>query len=99
MRILEPIYRWEKSYMQAVCETDEKLMFIRIYQALVAIEQRRLRRVETNEENRALNDAEKGLGKLISDRIAKKRRRPLGCRLPSRVPDYSDSWKKSRSPE
>jgi hypothetical protein len=77
MRVPEPIYRWEKSYMQAVCETDKNLMFIRIYEALVAIEQRRLRRVETNQENRALNDAEEGLRKLITERIAKKRRRPL----------------------
>jgi hypothetical protein len=77
MRVPEPIYRWEKSYMQAACETDKNLMFIRIYEALVAIEQRRLRRVETNQENRALNDAEEGLRKLITERIAKKRRRPL----------------------
>ena len=42
MRVPEPIYRWEKTYMQAVCETDKNLMFIRIYEALVAIEQRRL---------------------------------------------------------
>jgi hypothetical protein len=99
MRVPEPIYLWEKSYMLAVCETDENLMFTRIYEALVAIEERRLRRVKTNEENTALNDAEEGLRKLITERIAKKRRRPLGCRLPSRVPDYSDSWKKSRSSE
>ena len=85
MRVPEPIYRWEKSYMQALCETDDNLMFIRIYEALVAIEQRRLRRVETSEENRALNDAEEGLRKLITERIAEKRRRPLGCRLPSRA--------------
>jgi hypothetical protein len=71
MRVPEPIYPWEKSYMQALCETDENLMIIRIYEALATIEQRRLRRVETDEENRALNDTEEGLRKLITERIAK----------------------------
>jgi hypothetical protein len=71
MRVPEPIYPWEKLYMLAVCETDENLMIIRIYEALATIEQRRLRLVETDEENRALNDAEEGLRKLITERIAK----------------------------
>ena len=57
--------------MQALCETDENLMIIRIYEALATIEQRRLRLVETDEENRALNDAEEGLRNLITERIAK----------------------------
>jgi hypothetical protein len=71
MRVPESIYPWEISYMRAVCETDENLMIIRIYEALATIEQRRLRLVETDEENRALNDAEEGLRNLITERIAK----------------------------
>jgi len=41
MNYPETSYAWQHAYMAAVCETDNGLMMIRIYEALAAIEQRR----------------------------------------------------------
>jgi hypothetical protein len=62
-------YAWQDAYRAAVCETDNGLMMIRIYEALAAIEQRRLTPVEPgSEEERALEAAETGLRSLITER-------------------------------
>jgi hypothetical protein len=61
-----PAYLWVTSHRAAVCETDNALTMTRIYEALSAIEQRRLTPVEPEEE-RALTAAEEGLQKLITE--------------------------------
>jgi hypothetical protein len=62
-------YAWQNAYMAAVCETDNGLMMIRIYEALAAIEQRQLTPVEPgSDEERALEAAETGLRSLITER-------------------------------
>jgi hypothetical protein len=69
MNYPETSYLWQNAYMAAVCETDNGLMMIRIYEALAAIEQRRLTPVEPgSEEERALEAAETGLRSLITER-------------------------------
>jgi hypothetical protein len=70
MSVPEAIYVWQQPYLAAVCETDNGLMMIRIYEALAAIEQRRLTPVEPDgDEDRALVAAEVGLKALIAERI------------------------------
>ena len=60
---------WQHAYMAAVCESDNSLKMIRIYEALAAIEQRRLTPVEPDsEEDRELEAAETGLRSLITER-------------------------------
>jgi hypothetical protein len=72
MNIPEAIYLWQQPYLAAVCETDNSLMAIRIYEALAAIEQRRLSPVESDsEEDRALAAADEGLRSLIAERTEK----------------------------
>jgi hypothetical protein len=62
-------YDWQHTYMIAVCETDNGLMMGRIYEALGAIEQRRLTLVEPgSEEDLALAAADVGLRGLITER-------------------------------
>ena len=62
-------YSWEESYLAAVRETDEYLMEGRIYDALAAIEQRRLSPVEPDsDEDRALKNAEAGIKALLAER-------------------------------
>jgi hypothetical protein len=69
MNYPETSYGWQNAYMAAVCETETGLMMIRIYEALAAIEQRRLTPVEPgSEEERALEAAETGLRSLITER-------------------------------
>ena len=69
MNYPETFYLWQNAYMAAVCGTDNGLMMIRIYEALAAIEQRRLTPVEPgSEEERALEAAETGLRSLITER-------------------------------
>jgi hypothetical protein len=71
MSVPEAVYLWQQPYLTAVCETDNGLMMIRIYEALAAIEQRRLTPVEPDsDEDRALVAAEVGLKALIAERIA-----------------------------
>jgi hypothetical protein len=60
-------YAWRESYVHAVLETDPKLKFVQICEALAAIEQRRLTPVETDDERHALENAEEGICALISE--------------------------------
>jgi hypothetical protein len=63
------IYGWQSVYAQAIPETDDLLLTGRIYEAISAIEQRRLSPVESNsDEDCALNDAEAGIKALITER-------------------------------
>jgi hypothetical protein len=53
----------------AILETDDLLIAERIYEAISAIEQRRLRPVESNsDEDCARNDAEVGIKALVTER-------------------------------
>jgi len=63
------IYGWQAVYVRAILETDDLLITGRIYEALSALEQRRLRPVEsTSDEDCALNKAEAGIKALITER-------------------------------
>jgi hypothetical protein len=63
-------YSWQAAYKAAILETDNAAMSLRIYEALAAIEQRRLSHIEEGgEEDRALEDAERGLLALKAERI------------------------------
>jgi hypothetical protein len=63
------IYGWQSVYVRAILETDDLLINERIYEAISALEQRRLNPVESNsDEDRALNDAEVGIKALITER-------------------------------
>jgi hypothetical protein len=62
-------YAWQHAYMAPVCETDNGLMMIRIYEALAAIQQRRLSPIEPDgDEDRALKNADAGIKALIAER-------------------------------
>jgi hypothetical protein len=61
-------YPWQESYITAVFEPDNSLMLNRIYEALAAIEQRRLTPVPNADERCALVKAEDGLRALITER-------------------------------
>jgi hypothetical protein len=63
-------YIWQAAYGAAILETDDTAMSLRIYEALAAIEQRRLSYLEIDsEEEHALEDAERGLLALKAERI------------------------------
>jgi hypothetical protein len=63
-------YTWQAAYQAAILETDNAAMSIRIYEALAAIEQRRLSYLEPDgEEDRALEAAERGLLALKTERL------------------------------
>jgi hypothetical protein len=63
-------YSWQAAYKAAILETDNAAIPLRIYEALAAIEQRRLSDLEPgSEEDRALEDAERGLLALKAERI------------------------------
>jgi hypothetical protein len=63
-------YSWQAAYRAAVLETDYDAMSLRIYEALAAIEQRRLSFLEIDGvERQALEDAELGLLALKAERI------------------------------
>jgi hypothetical protein len=63
-------YLWQTAYKAAILETDNAKILLRIYEALAAIEQRRLSHLEPgSEEERALEDAERGLLALKAERI------------------------------
>jgi flagellar biosynthesis regulator FlbT len=64
-------YSWEESYLAAVRETDKNLMEGRIYEALAAVERRRLSPVESDgDEDRALKNVEAGIKALIAERLS-----------------------------
>ena len=63
------IYRWQSVCVRAILEKDALLITGRIYEALSAIEQRRLSPVESNsDEDCALNEAEVGIKALFTER-------------------------------
>jgi hypothetical protein len=63
-------YSWQAAYQAAVLEIDDAALSVRIYEALAAIEQRRLSYLEIDgEEDRALEDAEQGLLALKAERL------------------------------
>ena len=63
-------YTWQAAYRAAILETDNAAIPLRIYEALAAIEQRRLSDLEPgSEEDRSLEDAERGLLALKAERI------------------------------
>ena len=63
------IYGWQSVCVRAILERDDLLITGRIYEALSAIEQRRLNPVESNsDEDCALNEAEVGIKALITER-------------------------------
>ena len=63
-------YPWQTAYVFAILETDEVKMRRLLYEAIAAIEHRRLSQVNGDEEL-ALTDAEAGLQILISEAAAK----------------------------
>jgi|HubBroStandDraft_6_1064221.scaffolds.fasta_scaffold69026_5 hypothetical protein len=66
------IYGWQSACVRAILEKDDLLITERIYEAIAAIEQRRLSPVESNsDEDCALNDAEVGIKALITERTDK----------------------------
>jgi len=63
-------YTWQAAYQAAILEADNAAIPLRIYEALAAIEQRRLSDLEPgSEEDCALEDAERGLLALKAERI------------------------------
>jgi hypothetical protein len=67
---MEERYSWQVTYQAAILETDDAAISLRIYEALAAIEQRRLSFLEIDsEEERALEDAEQGLLALKAERL------------------------------
>jgi hypothetical protein len=67
---MEERYPWQAAYQAAILETDDAAISLRIYEALAAIEQRRLSYLEIDaEEERALEDAERGLLTLKEERL------------------------------
>jgi hypothetical protein len=63
-------YLWQAAYRAAILETDNAAIPQRIYEALAAIEQRRLSDLEPgSEEDRALEEAERGLLALKAERM------------------------------
>jgi hypothetical protein len=63
------IYGWQAVCVRAILERDDLLITGRIYEAISAIEHRRLSPVESNsDEDCALNDAEVGIKALITER-------------------------------
>jgi hypothetical protein len=62
-------YLWQTAYRAAILEADNAAIPLRIYEALAAIEQRRLSDLEPgSEEDRALEEAERGLLALKAER-------------------------------
>jgi hypothetical protein len=56
------MYSWQEDYIAAFAETDPVRLRRRVYQALAAMEQRRLSALEPgSEEHQALEDAERAL--------------------------------------
>ena len=63
-------YLWQAAYRAAIFEKDNAAIPLRIYEALAAIEQRRLSDLEPgSEEDRALEEAERGLLALKAERM------------------------------
>jgi hypothetical protein len=64
MRARHVRYEWDRVCLDAISETVPRLRTFRIYEALAAIEQRRLSHLG-HEENRALAEAEEEIHRTI----------------------------------
>jgi hypothetical protein len=63
-------YAWQAAYRGAILRTESGAMSIRIYEALSAVEQRRLSDIETDsEEDSALKNAVRGIQALRAERL------------------------------
>lgn len=63
-------YAWQAVYRAAISKTEGVAMPLRIYEALSAVEQRRLSDIETDsEEDRALKNAVRGIRALRAERL------------------------------
>ena len=63
-------YAWQAAYRAAMLKTESVAMPIRIYEALSAVEQRRLSDIETDsEEDSALKNAVRGIWALRAERL------------------------------
>ena len=60
-------YAWRECYVHAILETDPRLRFTQICEAIAAIEQRRLNPVEAGHERCELARADEGIQALIAD--------------------------------
>jgi hypothetical protein len=66
----EKTYDWQQPYPAAIWETDNLLMEGRISEALSAVEERRLSRVQVGwYEGLALAEADAGIQSLITERL------------------------------
>jgi hypothetical protein len=66
---LNQVYPWQAAYNAAILETNESAMPLRVYEALAAIEQRRLSPIEEDSaEDRALRAAAMALQTLRAER-------------------------------
>ena len=63
-------YHWQAAYVPAILENDDSRICSRIYEAIAAIERRRLTSVNSDEDL-ALTQAEAGLQILISETTGK----------------------------
>jgi hypothetical protein len=63
-------YAWQAPYIAAVLETDAARIRVHIYEAMTAIEERRLSAIKLDsDEEGALRNAEDGLNALIAERL------------------------------
>jgi hypothetical protein len=60
---MDEIYRWQQTYLAAICETDDDQLPARILEARSAIEQRLLSTIEADELT-AIKNAQKALEML-----------------------------------
>jgi hypothetical protein len=68
--VMDGIFAWQASYLDAICETDDSLIEGRILEVQAALEQRLLRPIE-REEALAIHRAAKGLETLRMERVYK----------------------------
>ena len=66
MATVRAAYPWQESYFAALYETDRSLLMGRIYEALSAMEQRRLSPVKSEREQIALVVADAGVRRMIA---------------------------------
>jgi hypothetical protein len=67
MKKLRTTYPWQKAYKAAILETDDSRIPGRIYQAVTAIEQK-LRSPVSDQEERALKDAQSAVSRLAAEK-------------------------------
>jgi hypothetical protein len=65
--MVKPNYPWRECYVHAILEVNPVLRSVQICEAVVAIEQRRLSSVDTDEERWALANAEEGIKALMAE--------------------------------